>query len=308
MNTATDERPPAPIEPGVDRSDLPRPVRGRALWVIFGSLLLIGGFWWGTFNVVELIAHEERTERFTVPAEQLTRLLVDNDTGSITIVGTATDEISVEAEVSEGLRDTGFSHEVVGSTLELHGSCPLIGSMWCRVTYRIEVPRGLDVEVNADNDRVEVQQHRRRRRDRLRQRRGRTRRRVRRDRRRRRQRPRRRHRPVEPPSSTSTPTTAVSSWRSPSRPIAVNANGDNGSIEIVVARDRGRLRRRRLTRPTALPMTSTCSTIPSRRTSSAWRPTTGRSPCTPSGSGRSRDRDVLTRMFDDGSRRLVIPG
>ena len=118
--------------------------------------MLIGGLWWGTFNVVELIAHEERTERFTVPAGQLTRLLVDNDTGSVTIVGTDTDEISVEAEVSDGLRDTGFSHEVIDSTLELHGSCPLIGSMWCRVTYRIEVPRGLDVEVNADNDGVDV--------------------------------------------------------------------------------------------------------------------------------------------------------
>jgi DUF4097 and DUF4098 domain-containing protein YvlB len=58
--------------------------------------------------------------------------------------------------VSEGLRDTEFSHEVTGSTLELRGSCALIGSMWCRVTYRIEVPRGLDVEVNADNDRVNV--------------------------------------------------------------------------------------------------------------------------------------------------------
>ena len=76
--------------------------------MIFGSLLVIGGLWWGTFNVVELIAHEERTERFTVPASELTGLLVDNDTGSVTIVGTDTDEINVEAEVSEGLRDTGF--------------------------------------------------------------------------------------------------------------------------------------------------------------------------------------------------------
>ncbi len=107
--------------------------------------------WWGTFNVVELIAHDERTERFTVPAGQLTRLVVDNDTGSIIIVGTTSDEISVEAEVSDGLRDTGFSHEIAGSTLELRGSCPPVGSMWCRVTYRVEVPRDLDVEVNADD-------------------------------------------------------------------------------------------------------------------------------------------------------------
>ena len=112
--------------------------------------------WWGTFNVVELIAHDERTERFAVPAGQLTRLVVDNDTGSIIIVGTTSDEISVEADVSDGLRDTGFSHEIAGSTLELRGSCPPVGSMWCRVTYRVEVPSGLDVEVNADDGRVEV--------------------------------------------------------------------------------------------------------------------------------------------------------
>ena len=151
-----DERPAVAPEPGLDRVDPRRPVRGRALWVIFGSLLLLGGLWWGTFNVVELIAHEERTERFTVPAALADRLLVDNDTGSVTIVGTDTDEISVEAEVSDGLRHTGFRREVVGSTLELHGSCPVIGSMWCRVTYRIEVPRDLTIEVDTDDGRVGV--------------------------------------------------------------------------------------------------------------------------------------------------------
>ena len=151
-----DERPAVAPEPGLDRVDPRRPVRGRALWVIFGSLLLVGGLWWGTFNVVELIAHEERTERFNVPAASLDRLLVENDTGSVTIVGTDSDEISVEAEVSDGLRHTGFRREVVGSTLELHGSCPVIGSMWCRVTYRIEVPRDLTIEVDADDGRVGV--------------------------------------------------------------------------------------------------------------------------------------------------------
>jgi DUF4097 and DUF4098 domain-containing protein YvlB len=151
-----DERPTVSPDPGVDRVDPRRPVRGRALWVIFGSLLLVGGLWWGTFNVVELIAHEERTERFTVDAASLDRLVVENDTGSVTIVGTDTDEISVEAEVSDGLRHTGFRREVVFSTLELHGSCPVFGSMWCRVTYRIEVPRDLTIDIDSDDGRVGV--------------------------------------------------------------------------------------------------------------------------------------------------------
>ena len=133
-----------------------RPPRGRSLWVVFGSLFVLAGLGWGTLNVVELLAHEERTERFTVPAADISRLRVDNATGSVTIVGTDADEISVEAEVSDGLRRTGFSHEVVDATLELRGSCPLFGSMWCGVTYRIEVPRHLDVDVDGNNGRVEV--------------------------------------------------------------------------------------------------------------------------------------------------------
>jgi Toastrack DUF4097 len=110
----------------------------------------------GTFNVVEVLAHEEHSERFTVPAVELDRLLVANDSGSVTIVGTDTDEISVDAEISDGLRETGFRREVVGSTLEIHGTCPLIGSMWCRVTLRIEVPLSLSLDINVDNDRVDI--------------------------------------------------------------------------------------------------------------------------------------------------------
>jgi hypothetical protein len=154
MTTAIDDQ--TATEPVLDRDDRTRPPRGRALWVVFGSVLLLAALAWGTVNVVELLAHEQRTERFAVPAAGLTRLSVDNDSGSVRIVGTDADEINVVAEVSDGLRDTGFSHEVVDSTLELHGSCPVIGSMWCRVTYRIEVPRGIDVDVNVDNDRVDV--------------------------------------------------------------------------------------------------------------------------------------------------------
>lgn len=132
------------------------PPRGRPLWVLFGSLFVLAGLGWGAFNVVELLAHEERTERFTVRAADVSRLLVDNDTGSVTIVGTASDEVNVVAEVSDGLRSTGFRHEVVDGTLELRGSCPLLGSMWCRVTYRIEVPRHLAVDVDSDDSRVEI--------------------------------------------------------------------------------------------------------------------------------------------------------
>jgi hypothetical protein len=133
-----------------------RPPRGRTLWVIASSILLIAALGFGTFNIVDLIAHEERTEQFTVPADGLDRLLLDNDNGSVAVVGTDTVEVGVTAEVSEGLRTTGFGHEVVGSILELRGSCPAIGAIWCRVSWDVEIPRELTVEVDANNDSVDI--------------------------------------------------------------------------------------------------------------------------------------------------------
>jgi Putative adhesin len=156
MTAMTESATDVTTPPGGVSDAGPPQVPGRPLWVIFGSLLVLAAVVFGTFNVIDLLAHEERTERFTVPATELDRLLVDNDSGSVTIVGADTDEVSVEAEVSDGLRQTGFRHEVVGSTLELHGSCPLIGSMWCRVTLRVEVPRRVDLEIHADDDSVDV--------------------------------------------------------------------------------------------------------------------------------------------------------
>lgn len=144
-------------EPGLDRTDIrPRPLPGRPLWVIFGSLLLIGAVGWGTYNVVELIAHEEWTERYTVSAEGLSGLTIDNDNGSVTVTGTDGDEVQVVAEVSRGLFNTELSNDVVNGTLEYKSSCPPVNNFWCRVTYTVEAPRDLDVVVNIDNGRVTV--------------------------------------------------------------------------------------------------------------------------------------------------------
>lgn len=128
------------------------------MWLIFGSLMVLLGVGWGTFNIVDLIAHEEYTVSYEVSAAGITRIDIDNDNGSVTVVGmdTDTDMVRVTAEVSESLRGTGHSHDVVDSTLEVRGSCPLIGDLWCRVTYTIEVPHRFDVEVNSDNSRVDV--------------------------------------------------------------------------------------------------------------------------------------------------------
>jgi hypothetical protein len=137
----------------------PRPAStgiARVLWRLFGGILVVAGLVWGAYNVITVLAHESRVETASFAAGDLTALDVRNSAGPVRIVGTDTDEVTVVAEVHDGLRATGFSQEVVGSTLELRGSCPNFGSDWCRVDYEITIPRSLDVLVHADDGTIDV--------------------------------------------------------------------------------------------------------------------------------------------------------
>jgi hypothetical protein len=132
------------------------PLPGRPLWTIAGTVIAVGALGWGAFNVIDLLAHGETTDDGTFAAEDVRTISVDNDNGQVVVVGTDTETIRLDAEISHGLRDTGYSWEVVDGVLEVEGHCPLFGSYWCDVDYRLEVPRDVDVVINSDNDRVYV--------------------------------------------------------------------------------------------------------------------------------------------------------
>src|SRR5262245_49855142 len=118
-------------------------------WKAVGGLLAIGTVGWGAFNVVTLVAHEERTEVTTYHAADVQVIDVDNAAGAVTIEGApGRDEVTVTARISDGLRETGERQALVDGRLELRASCPVIGSEWCHVKYTIEAPA--DVEVRAD--------------------------------------------------------------------------------------------------------------------------------------------------------------
>ena len=140
---------------GLDRAEPRRPVRGRALWVIFGSLLLVGGFWWGDVQrrrVARPRGTHGALHRAAAASDPTARRQRQR---SRTIVGTDTDVINVEAEVSMDCATPGSATRS-SARRSVRGSCPLVGSMWCRVTYRVEVPREFDVEVDVDDDRVDI--------------------------------------------------------------------------------------------------------------------------------------------------------
>ncbi len=152
--------PAAPLPPPgpMARPEPPRrtPAGVRFLWKLFAAILVLGTITWGPYQLVTLLAHEERVEEQTFPAAGLATLQVGGSSGSITITGSDTESVHVRAEISDGLRHTGESREVVGDTLQLHNTCPNFGSDWCHVNYEISVPRRLAVVVNSDDGSVDL--------------------------------------------------------------------------------------------------------------------------------------------------------
>ena len=128
----------------------------RTAWIAVGSVIATAALASGTFNIVELLAHEMETRVETVDAEGITVLDVDNDAGSVTIESADVDQITVRARIGHGLRRSGSSVRVEGNRLLVHGSCHVFGSQWCDVRYTIEVPADIDVVVSADNDGIRV--------------------------------------------------------------------------------------------------------------------------------------------------------
>ena len=120
------------------------------LWRIGGSLAAVCVLGFGTMEAVAQIAHEEETVVRHFDGAGLRLIDVHNSAGSVHVVGVDRDEVTVRARVSHGLRSTGESARVDGDRLVLEGTCPVIGSDFCNVSYEVEVPNDVDVVIQAD--------------------------------------------------------------------------------------------------------------------------------------------------------------
>jgi hypothetical protein len=126
----------------------------RKLWQIGGSVLAVLLLPWGVLQAVAQWAHEEHDEQHVFPADGIRLIEVHSASGDVRIVGSegegAGDEITVNAHISEGLRATGHSERIEGDRLVLEATCPILFSSFCRVTYSVETPPGVDVLVRSD--------------------------------------------------------------------------------------------------------------------------------------------------------------
>lgn len=127
------------------------------LWWIAGSVLFAGALTFGAYQVLTLLAHEERTGTTSYPAAGIATIDVASETGAVSIVAADTDEVTVETRISDGLRPTGEDQRVVGETLELRATCPNFGSDWCSVDYLVRVPPDVAVVVRTDDGRVRIE-------------------------------------------------------------------------------------------------------------------------------------------------------
>jgi hypothetical protein len=144
--TAARTAPPPPAPP--------RPGRGsRWAWRVVGSAVAILVVAWAGLQAVELLAHDQETVTTTLAAGGVAVLQVDNDAGSVRVVGTDRDEVVVTARVSHGLRSPDHAARQDGDTAVVTADCPVMFSGWCDVDFVIEVPRAARIVVEAD-DRV----------------------------------------------------------------------------------------------------------------------------------------------------------
>lgn len=130
----------------------------KKLWVGVGSVFAIASLGWGTFQVTNLLAFDKQEfrEGFTATeAADVANVDIDNETGSVEIIGTDREDILIEGEIFRGLQSPDHDERIVGDTLEIDASC-FGAASFCSVNYDIQVPRDSAVKVRAAGGGIRV--------------------------------------------------------------------------------------------------------------------------------------------------------
>jgi hypothetical protein len=128
----------------------------KLVWKIVGCVVAVPMLGFGATQTAFALAHSQRTETATVPADDVAGVDVSNTAGRVRIIGVeGATSVKVRARIDDGWRASGHSVTTEDGVLKVHGSCPNYGSTWCRVRYTIEVPNTLPVSIRAEGS-IEV--------------------------------------------------------------------------------------------------------------------------------------------------------
>ncbi|WP_158412528.1 DUF4097 family beta strand repeat-containing protein [Ilumatobacter nonamiensis] len=128
----------------------------RVAWLALGGLLAVASLFWGTMNVIGVLAHGEYQEDFSFAADDVRAVDIRSEDGSITVIAEPVETVTVTADVSDGLFATDVDAEVVSGVLEIRGDCPALSSVWCEVDFTVSVPADRPITVDASNGSVLV--------------------------------------------------------------------------------------------------------------------------------------------------------
>ena len=130
--------------------------RGRVAWRIGASILAVAALGWGSLNVVNLLAHGEHRFSRTFAAAGITAIDVSTDRGSVRVLASDRDDISLHSYISNGLGGTDHSARVRGSRLVVDAGCAFPVAYWCTASYTLRVPRDMRVVLWSGSGSISV--------------------------------------------------------------------------------------------------------------------------------------------------------
>ena len=130
--------------------------RGRVAWRIIASIIAVAAVLWGSLSVVNVLAHGEHHFTRTFSSAGIAAVDVSTDRGSVRVIASDRDGISLHDYISDGLGGTDHSARVRGSRLEVDGSCAFPVAYWCTASYTLRVPRDVRVVLWSGSGDVSV--------------------------------------------------------------------------------------------------------------------------------------------------------
>jgi hypothetical protein len=133
---------------------------GRVAWIAAGSVFAVAALAYGTFSVIGLTAYARTSTHVEIDAATaatITTIELHSDAGSAHIVGSDTDRIVVDADITYGLQRPDNDTTIVGDTLVVRSECSAFSNTWCDVDYTIAVPAGVSVRARASGGGLRIE-------------------------------------------------------------------------------------------------------------------------------------------------------
>jgi hypothetical protein len=131
---------------------------GKRAWLIGGSILAVVAVSWLAWTALSLLARDEERQPVSFDDETITRITLDGDAGSVSLVGGEVDVVTGERVVVRSLLEPSWHEEVVDGELRLDTSCPPLAPVWCEVRYELSVPRGTTLDIDSSGGGIRVEE------------------------------------------------------------------------------------------------------------------------------------------------------